>query len=176
MVSIFNSVAPDYVIVESKVATEFVKQLKRMITKMVGENPKDLDYYGRIINDNNFKRLTTLLEAEKNIPGVKLAHGGTFDPATRYIEPTIITGIKKNEIDIHPIMQEEIFGPILPIIEVFNADEAIEIIKKIDKSPLAFYPFTDNKETQEKMIGAINAGGCMVNDVYIHGISINRID
>ena len=171
MVSLIDaSVAPDYVLVESKVAYKFVEAMKKMFVKMMGDNPQDYEYYGRIINDNNFKRLTTLLDAEKKIPGVKFAHGGNGDANTRFIEPTLITGINKNEIDKHPIMQEEIFGPILPIIEVFNADEAIQLIKKIDKSPLAYYPFSDHKEIQDKMIGAINAGGCMVNDVYIHGL------
>ena len=167
-------VSPDYVLVESSVASEFVEACKRMITKMVGPNPENCEYYGRIISDANFKRLVTILEAEKSIAGVKI-YGGKSNASTRYIEPTIITGIEKEEISKHAIMKEEIFGPILPVIEVKNVQEALNIIKTIDGSPLAYYPFSDDSNTQDLMIKSINGGGCMVNDVYIHGsLYLNR--
>ncbi|MBZ3891389.1 Multidrug and toxin extrusion protein 2 [Sciurus carolinensis] len=122
-----------------------------------GENIKESPDYERIINLRHFKRIRSLLE------GQKIAFGGETDEATRYIAPTILT-------DVDPetrVMQEEIFGPVLPIVPVKNADEAINFINEREK-PLALYVFSHNNELIKRMIDKTSSGGVTGNDVIMH--------
>uniref|UniRef100_A0A8I3P9Z4 Aldehyde dehydrogenase family 3 member A2 n=1 Tax=Canis lupus familiaris TaxID=9615 RepID=A0A8I3P9Z4_CANLF len=121
-----------------------------------GENIKESPDYERIINLRHFKRILSLLE------GQKIAFGGETDEATRYIAPTILS-------DVDPesrVMQEEIFGPILPIVPVKNADEAIKFINSREK--LAFYIFSHNDKLVRQMINGTSSGGVTANDVIMH--------
>uniref|UniRef100_A0ABI7XW97 Aldehyde dehydrogenase family 3 member A2 n=1 Tax=Felis catus TaxID=9685 RepID=A0ABI7XW97_FELCA len=141
-----------------KTATVLAKLLPQYLDQeFYGENIKESPDYERIINLRHFKRIQGLLE------GQKIAFGGETDEATRYIAPTILT-------DVDPetkVMQEEIFGPILPIVPVRNADEAIKFINNREK-PLAFYVFSHNEKLIRRMIDSTSSGGVTANDVIMH--------
>nr|XP_040125558.1 aldehyde dehydrogenase family 3 member A2 isoform X3 [Ictidomys tridecemlineatus] len=128
-------IAPDYILCEASLQSQIVQKIKETVKEFYGENIKESPDYERIINLRHFKRIQSLLE------GQKIAFGGETDEATRYIAPTVLT-------DVDPetrVMQEEIFGPVLPIVPVKNADEAINFINKREK-PLALYIFSHNNK------------------------------
>ncbi|XP_024420459.1 aldehyde dehydrogenase family 3 member A2 isoform X1 [Desmodus rotundus] len=150
-------IAPDYVLCELSLQNQVVQKIKDSVKEFYGENIKESPDYERIINLHHFKRILSLLE------GQKIAFGGDTDEATRYVAPTILT-------DVDPetkVMQEEIFGPILPIVPVKNADEAIKFINEREK-PLAFYVFSHNNKLVRRMIDSTSSGGVTANDVIMH--------
>nr|KAF6305113.1 aldehyde dehydrogenase 3 family member A2 [Pipistrellus kuhlii] len=150
-------IAPDYILCEPSLQSQIVQKIKETVKEFYGENIKESPDYERIINLRHFKRLLSLLE------GQKIAFGGESDEATRYIAPTVLT-------DVDPetkVMQEEIFGPILPIVPVKNADEAIEFINDREK-PLALYVFSRNNKLVRRMIDSTSSGGVTANDVIMH--------
>ncbi|XP_039248921.2 aldehyde dehydrogenase, dimeric NADP-preferring-like isoform X1 [Styela clava] len=147
-------ISPDYVLCEEEIKDEFIKILKSVLLEMYGENPKDSTSYCRIINARHFARVEKLLKSGK------IAIGGQTDKETKYIAPTVLTDVKEDS----PVMQEEIFGPILPIITIKNIDEAIEFINKRER-PLGIYMFSKNKEEIEKVISSTSSGGVCINDV-----------
>uniref|UniRef100_A0A8C0MC82 Aldehyde dehydrogenase family 3 member A2 n=1 Tax=Canis lupus familiaris TaxID=9615 RepID=A0A8C0MC82_CANLF len=150
-------IAPDYVLCEPSLQNQIVQKIKETVKEFYGENIKESPDYERIINLRHFKRILSLLE------GQKIAFGGETDEATRYIAPTILS-------DVDPesrVMQEEIFGPILPIVPVKNADEAIKFINSREK-PLAFYIFSHNDKLVRQMINGTSSGGVTANDVIMH--------
>uniref|UniRef100_A0A8C9CT70 Aldehyde dehydrogenase family 3 member A2 n=1 Tax=Phocoena sinus TaxID=42100 RepID=A0A8C9CT70_PHOSS len=150
------------IIKPSEVSENTAKALATLLPQYLdqefyGENVKESPDYERIINLRHFKRIRSLLE------GQKIAFGGETDEATRYIAPTILT-------DVDPetkVMQEEIFGPILPIVPVKNAEEAIQFINEREK-PLAFYVFSHNTKLIKRMIDRTSSGGVTGNDVIMH--------
>lgn len=150
-------IAPDYILCEPSLQNQIVQKIKEIVKEFYGENVKESPDFERIINLRHFKRITSLLE------GQKIAFGGETDEATRYIAPTVLT-------DVDPetkVMQEEIFGPILPIVPVKNADEAIKFINEREK-PLSFYVFSHNKKLVKQMIDGTSSGAVTVNDVIMH--------
>uniref|UniRef100_A0A8D0RMX5 Aldehyde dehydrogenase n=1 Tax=Sus scrofa TaxID=9823 RepID=A0A8D0RMX5_PIG len=150
-------IAPDYVLCEPSLQDQVVQKTKEAVKEFYGDNIKDSPDYERIVNLRHFKRIQSLLE------GQKIAFGGETDEATRYIAPTILT-------DVDPeakVMREEIFGPILPIVPVKNADEAVKFINEREK-PLAFYVFSRNNKLIKRMIEATSSGGVTGNDVIMH--------
>jgi len=149
--------APDYLLVDRKIKDEFVERLKQTITKFYGENPRNSPDYGRIINERHFDRIVALLE------DVKVIFGGESDRNELYIAPTLIDEVSL----LDKIMQEEIFGPLLPIIHYETLDEAVEIVKKLPV-PLACYFFSRNKKKREFILRNIEAGGICINDTVIH--------
>ena len=148
-------IAPDYVLVEESIKDKFIDTLKEYILKT--------DYsfannnYVQIINDKHFNRLINLID--KN----KICFGGKNDSAERYIEPTILTDITFDD----KIMQEEIFGPLLPIISFTNINDVIKGIKKMPK-PLSCYVFTNNDKIKNKIINELSFGGGCINDTIMH--------
>ncbi|XP_016000635.1 aldehyde dehydrogenase family 3 member A2 isoform X2 [Rousettus aegyptiacus] len=150
-------IAPDYILCEPSLQNQIVQNIKEIVKEFYGENVKESPDFERIINLRHFKRIISLLE------GQKIAFGGETDEATRYIAPTVLT-------DVDPetkVMQEEIFGPILPIVPVKNADEAIKFINEREK-PLSFYVFSHNKKLVKQMIDGTSSGAVTVNDVIMH--------
>ncbi|RZC42420.1 Aldedh domain containing protein [Asbolus verrucosus] len=127
------------------------------MSKWYGDKIKQSPDYGRIINSSHFKRIVKLLE------GAKIAYGGDFDTEERYIQPTIIVDVKPTD----PIMQEEIFGPVLPIINVDNATDAINFINQREK-PLALYVFSNKKGDVDLFIRNTSSGGVCINDTMMH--------
>lgn len=148
-------VAPDYILVDEKVKDSFLDALKSYILKF-NYNPRS-EHYTRIINQRNFDRLVRLIEKDK------IYTGGNFDAGKKYIEPTVLHDISWED----PVMQEEIFGPILPVLTFSNFNEALLKIAEKEK-PLAAYLFTKNSEEKENFTSKISFGGGCINDVMMH--------
>lgn len=150
-------VAPDYILCSKDVEKEFISAAKKIIFDWYGNDPKASPDLVRIVNINNFNRLQGLMKSGN------IVVGGKSDVSELYIEPTIITDVEGSD----PVMQEEIFGPLLPIVTVQNAMEAIEFIRERPK-PLALYVFTGKSEIQELFIKRVSAGGIGINDTILH--------
>lgn len=152
-------VAPDYIYVHSSVKEKFIGYVKEEIVRQFGDciNNKD---YGCIINQKHFDRINSLISPEK------VVFGGESDAATRKIQMTVMDNVTWDD----PVMQEEIFGPLLPFLEYTNLDEVIDIINSHDK-PLALYIFSENRKTIEKVHAACSFGGGCVNETDIHVIT-----
>ena len=148
-------IAPDYVLVDESVKDEFLVYLKEQIIKF--DYSFENDNYVQIINEQNFKRLAGLIEVKK------VYHGGETDPEKLYIAPTILTGITFDDM----IMEDEIFGPILPVIAYSDLNDAIMKIKSGPK-PLSCYIFTNDRAIRNKLLNAISFGGGAVNDAVMH--------
>ncbi len=148
-------IAPDYILVHSSIKEKLLKQLKEEIIKshLSVEN----NNYVQIINDRNMKRCLALMDT------AKIYHGGNYDIEARIIEPTIMSDIDFE----HKIMQEEIFAPILPVLEFSDLNIAIEEVTKRAK-PLSCYIFTNNKNLKNKILESISFGGGAVNDTIAH--------
>ncbi len=155
-------VAPDYLLLHEDVKEKFYKAFAKSVKEFYGDDPQDSADYPRIINDRHFKRLAAL------ITDGEIIVGGKTDAETRYIAPTLI------EIDSldHPLMSDEIFGPILPVITIQSIDEAISIVKQFEK-PLAFYVFSNNYANQQKCLNTVQFGGGCVNDTVSHFVNDN---
>jgi len=150
-------IAPDYIMVPKSKQADLVEELRKTIKDFFGEDPKISPDYGRIINERHTKRIGELLS------GGKVVIGGEVDVANRYVAPTVLT-----DVDVKsPLMTEEIFGPVLPIINYNTVDEAIEFINDRPK-PLALYVFSNDKKKQEQILTSTSFGGCTVNDTLMH--------
>ncbi len=150
-------VAPDYILVDKSIQREFESLLKDEINKMAGRNPLDNPGWGKIINEKHFDRIVKLINENKTILG------GSCNRETLKIEPTVMINVEYSD----PVMQEEIFGPLFPVIGYNTIDECIDYINKNDH-PLALYIFTeDRKEADYVMTHTLFGGGC-INDTLIH--------
>lgn len=148
-------VAPDYLLVEESIQEQFLEMLRKNIQQF--KYTPQSEHYTKIINQKNFQRLIKLIDREK------IYFGGNYDEEKRYIEPTILTNINwKDEV-----MQEEIFGPILPVISFTNFNLILNEIIELEK-PLAAYLFTNNSEEKENFKNKISFGGGCINDVIMH--------
>ncbi|MBX7148890.1 aldehyde dehydrogenase family protein [bacterium] len=150
-------VAPDYLLINEKIKDKFIDALRKKIESFYGKDVKASPDFARIINKRHFDRILKLLDGEK------VVIGGKSDVNNLFIEPTIVE-LKNAET---PLMQEEIFGPVLPFTTYKNLDEAINFINDRSK-PLALYLFTTNKSVQEKVIKETSAGGMAINDTVVH--------
>lgn len=156
-------IAPDYVYVHNtifdKFETEIIIQIKKEYYKDGQVNRED---YARIVNSGHYKRISALLEDVVEVGG-KIAFGGTANAEENLIEPTIVT----NMPDSSKVMQEEIFGPILPLIRYHDIEDVIQKISQKPK-PLALYYFSKSKKETQKIINEISAGGVCINDSVLH--------
>lgn len=150
-------IAPDHVYVHKKVSVEFISALESQIVEFWGENPQDNIDYPKIINDDKAKRLQELVK------GVDVITIGNSELKNRKLNPMIVPYCPEN----HPLMKEEIFGPILPVISVDSENDAISRILLRSK-PLALYIFATNKLVQNKLLSEISSGGACVNDTIMH--------
>lgn len=150
-------VAPDYLLIQEEVKDEFLKHVQRHIKEMYGDNPLENPDYPKMVNEKHFKRVLGLLEGEK------IAAGGNYNSKTLQIAPTVLEHITEDA----PIMQEEIFGPVLPVLTFKHIEEAENFIQKREK-PLALYLFTTNKETEKRILKNVSFGGGCINDTIIH--------
>ena len=149
--------APDYVLVHGKREQELVEALKQAVTGFYGEDPKASKDFARIVSANHHQRLVGLLE------GQTVACGGVHDADTRYLAPTVLRDVDPAS----PIMQEEIFGPILPVLRVDDMQQAIEFVTARPR-PLGLYVFSRSKATVDMALQQISAGGVSVNDTMAH--------
>ncbi|XP_061638040.1 aldehyde dehydrogenase, dimeric NADP-preferring-like isoform X2 [Phyllopteryx taeniolatus] len=150
-------IAPDYILCEPCVQGYVVECIRQTLLEFYGPDPKSSPDYGRIINHTHFNRIVGLME------GYAPVLGGQCDASQRYIAPTILKDVPPHS----KVMQEEIFGPLLPIVTVSGLDEAIHFINDREK-PLALYIFSSDKKVTKKMIEETTSGGVTVNDVMMH--------
>ncbi|WP_298262527.1 aldehyde dehydrogenase family protein [uncultured Lutibacter sp.] len=155
-------IAPDYILVHQTVKSELLKELKKQISNFYSNNPAASSSYCRIVNEKHFNRLKDhILKAKQSEASIEL--GGNFNKDENYIEPTIISNLPINS----DLLQEEIFGPILPIISFQNLNEAINYINSKEK-PLALYIYTKSNKTANFIIHNTRAGGTCINHNIIH--------
>ncbi|MFB6849819.1 aldehyde dehydrogenase family protein [Streptomyces sp. NPDC056373] len=141
-------VAPDYVLTTPETAAALETALVRAVDALYGTDPAASPEYGRIINERHFDRLSALLDSGRVVTG------GGSDRTGKYIAPTVLADVDPKS----PVMQEEIFGPILPIVTVSGLDEAIDFINDRDK-PLALYVFSESGETRDRIAAETSSGG-----------------
>lgn len=151
-------IAPDYLYVHKKVKKELLEKMKQAVRNLFGEEPLQNPSYTKIIHDKHFKRLKKLLK------NGQIVVGGELDLENRRIAPTIIDDISWED----PIMQEEIFGPILPVLSFESLEEDVIQVLKNKPKPLALYYFSEDPKKQEKMIRALPYGGGCINDCLVH--------
>ena len=149
-------VAPDYILTDADTEALLLPLLEKNIREMFGDDPQSSDSYGRMINERHLERVSALIESGHT------AIGGQVDVADKYIAPTVITDVATDS----PVMREEIFGPVLPIVRAENLEEAIELIRKSDK-PLSAYVFTNDKRAERKFLEQVSCGNACVNDVMM---------
>ncbi|MFF1631226.1 aldehyde dehydrogenase family protein [Streptomyces sp. NPDC058272] len=141
-------VAPDYVLTDPETARALEPELAQAVEALFGTEPRRSAEFGRIVNERHFDRLSSLLDSGRTVTG------GDSDRATKYIAPTVLADVDPKA----PVMREEIFGPILPIVTVADLDEAIGFINDRDK-PLALYVFTESDTTRERIAAETSSGG-----------------
>jgi len=154
-------IAPDYVLVEQSVHDELVAAMGKAVEEFYGTDVQASADFTRIVNEPHFHRL------EKLLHNGTVAVGGQSDVDTRYIAPTVLTGITKDD----PVMAEEIFGPILPVISVQSLDEAIGFVKDgsaMGDKPLALYTFSESDAENDKVVAECTSGGACVNGTLFH--------
>jgi aldehyde dehydrogenase (NAD+) len=149
--------APDHVLVWPEVKDELVAQLGEAIHEFYGDDPKQSPDYGRVINTRNFDRLAAFLD------NGTVAVGGESDPEERYIAPTVLVDVPVES----PIMQDEFFGPVLPVLEIDSIEAVIDWVNERPR-PLGLYVFADDEDVVERILGATDSGDACVNDCAVH--------
>ncbi len=150
-------IAPDYCLVHSAIKDVFVEKMKKTIQDFYGDDPVQSHDYARIINERHFQRLSRLLG------GGNIIAGGKTDSTQLYIAPTLIDGVSLQD----NIMQEEIFGPLLPVMTFDGLDQAIDIVNRLPR-PLALYYFSNDARSQQKIMAETSSGGGCMNDTISH--------
>ena len=162
-------IAPDYVLADAKIADKFISSLIETTRRLYvrdGDLEKSEDY-GRIVNQAHFKRIDELIQDAVGL-GAKIEWGGKRDVASRFIHPVVMTSVSPHS----RIMQEEIFGPVLPVIAYQTLDEALAIINNKPK-PLALYLFSNSKSMREKVLNETSSGGVCINDCGVQFLHHN---
>ncbi len=152
-------VAPDYILVHKSVKDDLITALSKTLREFYGQNIQQSPDYGRIVNLKHYHRLTSLLNSEQ----MNIVFGGHSDEDERYIEPTLLDHVTSDSA----IMQEEIFGPILPILTYQSLDEAIAFIHQRPK-PLSLYLFSEDENATQRVINELSFGGGAINDTLMH--------
>lgn len=150
-------IAPDYLVVHESVKDALLQEMKKAVEQFYGELPLDSTNYPSIISDKHYQRLADFLKDGK------IAWGGQCDEARRRIAPTVLTNINWE----HGIMQEEIFGPLLPVMTYSSIDDVVQAVQARSK-PLALYLFTKDKKLQDNVLSKLSFGGGCVNDTLMH--------
>ncbi len=157
-------IAPDYLVVHEEVRNEVIAELKMQISKLFGDGAPVSEQsasYGRIVNESHFNRLKEMME-EAIDKGAKIELSGELNPASRFFHPVILSDVSMDA----RVMEEEIFGPILPIITFKNESEVIELVNSKPK-PLALYVFSANKKFRETILQQTSAGSACINDCVL---------
>lgn len=151
-------VSPDYILVKKDISDKLIAEIKQQIHSFYSHAPATSKSYSRIVNDRHFNRLLGLLEDAKE-KGATVEIGGNYSAEDRYLEPTVLSNIPENGA----LMQQEIFGPLLPVIEYKTAEEAIEYINAGEK-PLALYIYSNNRKTVAQILENTRAGSSCINN------------
>ncbi len=152
-----SCVAVDHLLVDKRIKPRLLDLIVKHVNEFYGAEPAQSPDFGRIVNDAHFERISHLLGQGKIILG------GRLDRLSRYISPTVIDDIRGDE----PIMEDEIFGPLLPVIEYENLAEAIAMVNSRPK-PLALYFFSRDKKKQAHVLRGTSSGGGCINDTMVH--------
>ncbi len=150
-------VAPDYILVQNSVKDKLVRYIEKYIRKMFGKEPMQNPEYPKMINEKHFNRVLGLTEQ------VHIICGGGSDVGALKIEPTVLDQVTWES----PVMQEEIFGPLLPVLTFYDIEEAIQMVNARPR-PLALYYFTKDKQREEMMLKQVSYGGGCINDTIVH--------
>jgi aldehyde dehydrogenase (NAD+) len=153
-------IAPDYVLVDRKVETAFVDELQQALRNFYGADPATTADYARIVSDRHHERLSGYLDQRTT---GHIVCGGTADAGQRYLAPTVVSDVSWDE----PMMQDEIFGPILPVLAVDGIDEAITTITSHEK-PLALYVFAEDGDVVDRVLEETSSGGVCINGTMMH--------
>ncbi|HXJ63954.1 MAG TPA: aldehyde dehydrogenase family protein [Actinomycetota bacterium] len=153
-------IAPDYVLVHRDVERALVEGLRGQIARFFGDDPRTSPDYARIVNQSHFERLASLLDQGGF---TEVVAGGGVDPNDRYIAPTVLRGVDPSAA----VMQDEIFGPILPVIAVDSLDAAIRFVNERPK-PLSLYVFAKSRQAQQAVLQRTSSGGACVNATVVH--------
>jgi aldehyde dehydrogenase (NAD+) len=156
-------VAPDYVLVHEQVAQAFLDKLRQRIRECYGEDPAQSPDYGRIVNTGHVKRIAAMIDPDK------VVIGGQVDVDRRYIAPTVLKDVTLED----KVMSEEIFGPVLPVLEYSTFDQIYRIIEQLPAHPLALYVFSESTAVQQELTGAIQFGGGCINNCIMHVVNTN---
>lgn len=156
-------VAPDYVLVDKSVQEKLIYHIQKMIRKYYGKNPQKSKDFGRIANDREFGKLAEMISEAKEL----IAAGGVLNASERYVSPTVIKFEDMEGAKEYKVMQEEIFGPILPVLPFEDIEQAQEFVKKGEK-PLALYVFSKDKKTQREILENTSSGNACINDTIMH--------
>ena len=156
-------IAPDYLLVQRQIKPDLVDRIKYYIKEFYGENPAVSPDYGRIIHRRHFDRLIAFLDRGE------IVIGGDHNPTDRYLAPTLIDGVTWDD----PVMQEEIFGPILPILTYDELEDAIAQVNARPK-PLALYFFSQDRQKQDRILRATSSGGVCINDTVVQ-VGVNTL-
>ncbi|KAB8318594.1 aldehyde dehydrogenase [Tolypothrix campylonemoides VB511288] len=149
-------IAPDYILVDKKIKQNLLNEIQKRLQEFYGNNPAKSSDYARIIHQKHFDRLVSFLK------NGEIRIGGETNPSDLYIAPTVVDNVSLTD----SVMQEEIFGPILPVIEYTDITEAIALINSKPK-PLALYLFSNNKNLQQRVLQETSSGGVCINDTVM---------
>lgn len=152
-------VAPDYILVHKEIKENLIETLKKTIVNFYGDNILENKDYGRIVNERHFNRLIDILSKDNK----KVIYGGDYNKESHFIEPTLLNNITYEDA----VMEDEIFGPLLPILDYEDLDDVIKDLN-IRHKPLALYVFTEDKKVEEKILNSVSFGGGCVNDTLSH--------
>jgi len=150
-------VAPDYVLAHGSIHDALVEKMTGAIRRFYGHDPRQSKDYGRIVNSRHFRRLAAMIDP------AKVVVGGDTDESDRYIAPTIMTDVAMDD----PVMAEEVFGPVLPILRVADLDDAIARVAERPE-PLALYLFTRDSTEEERVLSRVSFGGGCINNTIMH--------
>ncbi|SFN52680.1 aldehyde dehydrogenase (NAD+) [Bizionia echini] len=160
-------IAPDYVLIQESLKPDFIKLFKKEVHAFYSDNPESSDSYSRIVNKKHFERLTNSLEDAKQ-KGSVIESGGRTNPSDCYMEPTLISGIPEEAT----LLQEEIFGPILPLKTYKTIEEAVDYVNSNEK-PLALYIFSKKNKVIDFVIENTRAGSTCVNHNLLQFLNHN---
>ena len=155
-------VAPDYLLVHVDIKQKLLDRMLARLSECYGADPAQSPDYARIINEAHFERLTTFLADGK------IVAGGASDRSARYLQPTILDDVSWHS----PVMQEEIFGPILPVLTFTDRDDVIELVRR-HAPPLALYYFSQDTGKQRRIMTTASFGGGCINDTIVHLTELN---
>ena len=158
-------VRPDYVMVHEAVADDFIREVKAALGEFYGGDVKRSEFFGRLVNDSAFERLKKCLDKDAKY----LVHGGAHDKAERYLEPSLFDfGRDLQAFAASELMQDELFGPLVPIFRYRDLDAEVLPFIRAHEKPLALYVFTADGEVAERTLRLTTSGGAIVNDVVVH--------
>jgi aldehyde dehydrogenase (NAD+) len=155
-------VSPDHLYVHESIKDQLIQEIVKQMDRITASNPRESPLLPRMVNERNFDRVMRLIDPEK------VVYGGSGDRSECFIQPTIMDGVKPDD----PVMQEEIFGPVLPVLSYKDLDALLETLKRQD-SPLVLYLFTGNRRLATRIMREVASGGGMINEVVMHFINMN---